>query len=98
MGCRSHSQIPGKLRDRLSGDVLTESQTEMYMHPPEESTRATHEALHAIEELEQNKHHVLQRQMTAEDVQLFSLEKEALRTIVRKSLAPLRANLGRGDV
>merc|ERR1719162_2306058 len=83
--CESHDQTPGSVGNRLYTDVVTESEYEIFLQPPEDGTRATHDVLHAIHQMEQSKENAQQRQAAAEDVELLRAEKDMLRRIIRKS-------------
>ena len=51
LGLELHMLEQGSLGSRLFGDVVTESGYDVHLQPPEGSTSATRDVLHAIEQV-----------------------------------------------
>jgi len=82
--------VPPGVKAGLYGEIVSHSDFELNLEPPEVQTREAQDQLDGLMEFEEAKHSASEAALAAEQRHMLNVEKSALRGLVHSSFAPDR--------
>lgn len=89
----SQGQLPPGIKAGLYGDIVSHSDFQMNLRPPEESTHDIEKSLDALLKLEEGKNKAAEADAAAVKQRMLNIEKLKIRDIVKTAFAPLLAKM-----